>query len=105
MDYRNNEPARLWFRSERFFRCDGSWYMYTREGIMVGPYETRFDAEVDGGRLISRLRHTPNESAQRVIRDFLMDTGGALDYLNDPAFTSYAVEGISGLETPADASR
>lgn len=105
MDYRNNESPQLWFRSERFFRSDGHWYMFTREGIMVGPYVTRFDAEIDGGRLIARLRHTPNERTHNVIRDFLMDSGGAMDYRNDPAFTSYAVEGLNDRETPADASR
>lgn len=91
MEQRNNESPRLWFRSERFFRSDGVWYMHTREGIVVGPYSTRFDAEIDGGRLIAQLRNTPYERARSVIRNFVMDAGGVLDYVNDPAFTDYVV--------------
>ena len=49
---RNNEEQRVWFRSERVFFSNGSdWYFQTREGIDVGPYESQFEAEIEGGLL------------------------------------------------------
>ena len=47
MDYRKDEPPKTWFRSDRVFRADGQWFFHTREGIAVGPYKTRFEAEID----------------------------------------------------------
>ena len=32
-------------RSSRFEEREDGWYFRTREGIAVGPYATRFDAE------------------------------------------------------------
>ena len=86
---RCEEEARTWFRSDRFFRSNDNWYFHTREGTAVGPYRSRFDAEIDAGRLLALLRDTPDDQAQRVIRDFVMGSGGDLDIVNDPAFTSY----------------
>ncbi len=98
MGHRHNERPRTWFRSDRFFRSDETWYFHTREGISVGPYRTRFEAEVDAGLLLNALRDTPSEESHRTIRDFLLGTGGDLDYLNDPAFTAYVTrEGKGAL--------
>ena len=91
MEFRKNEDPRLWFRSERLFRCNGHWYFHTREGFAVGPYPSRVAAEVDSGLLIEKLRNTPVDQALVVIRDFIMGMGGELDYVNDPAFTGYLV--------------
>jgi hypothetical protein len=92
MHQRRNEPARTWFRSERFFRVNEQWYFHTREGMAVGPYRSRFEAEVDAGLLLALLKDTPPEQAHRVIRDFMMGSGGEFDYQNDPAFTGYVVQ-------------
>lgn len=92
MGNRRHETTKTWFRSDRFFRSDEKWYFHTREGICVGPYRTRFEAEVDAGMLLSILRDTPAEDTRRAIRNFLLGSGGDLDYLNDPAFTSYLTE-------------
>lgn len=92
MGNRRNEPQKTWFRSDRYFRSDDQWYFHTREGIAVGPYRTRFEAEADAGLLLSQLRDTPSEYALTAIRDFLMNSGGELDYVNDPAFTSYLTQ-------------
>lgn len=89
MTNRRNEPSRTWFRCDRYFRSDQQWYFHTREGITVGPYRTRFEAEVDASILLSQLRDAPAERSRQVIREFLMGSGGDLDYVNDPAFTSY----------------
>ena len=53
---RCEEEARTWFRSDRFFRSNDNWYFHTREGTAVGPYRSRFDAEIDAGRLLALLR-------------------------------------------------
>jgi hypothetical protein len=89
MHSRHGENPKLRFRSERYYRCNDGWYFFTREGIAVGPFRNRFEAEVDSGLLIALLKNTPPEAALRVIRDFLMASGGAIDLVNDPAFTSY----------------
>ena len=91
MELRKDEAPKLWFRSERFFRCNGRWYFHTREGFGVGPYENRLAAEIDAGILIDQLRQALPEQAVSVIRDFIMHTGGDLDYVNDPAFTAYLI--------------
>jgi hypothetical protein len=100
MANRQHESARTWFRSDRFFRSNEKWYFHTREGAQIGPYATRFDAEIDAGRLLALLRDTPEERSLRVIRDFVMGSGGDLDYRNDPAFTSYLTnEGNGALRS------
>lgn len=100
---RRNEAPKTWFRSERFFRSNENWYFHTREGIAVGPYRTRIEAEVDAGMLMALLRDTPLEQANRAIRDFVMVAdGGDFDYANDPAFTSYLTdEGSAALKSSA----
>lgn len=99
MTNRRHESVRTWFRSDRFYRSNDKWYFQTREGTQVGPYATRFEAEIDAGRLLALLRDTPEEHCARVIRDFVMGSGGELDYSNDPAFTNYVTnEGRSAFE-------
>lgn len=99
MANRRHEKSRTWFRSDRFFRSDGRWYFHTREGSAVGPYATRFDAEIDAGRLLALLRNNPDEHANRVIRDFIMGSGCDLDYTSDPAFTNYVTKEGRGALT------
>lgn len=102
MSNRRHERPKTWFRSDRFFRSNEQWYFHTREGTAIGPYRTRFEAEIDAGRLMALLRDTPEEHTLRAIRDFVMGSGGELDYTNDPAFTSYLThEGRSALGKPA----
>jgi hypothetical protein len=102
MEHRQNEEPKTWFRSERFFRSDDKWYFYTREGVTVGPYRTQFEAEVDAEMLMARLKGAPERLALSIIREFVMACDGDLDYVNDPAFTSYLTdEGASALSLKA----
>jgi hypothetical protein len=95
---RQSESPKLWFRCDRFYRCNERWYFYTREDIPVGPYNSRGEAEVDAALLVAVLKDTPHDRARRAIRDFLLRSGGDLDILNDPAFTSYLTsEGSTAL--------
>lgn len=102
MGNRRHERSKTWFRSDRFFRSNEKWYFHTREGSAVGPYGTRFEAEVDAGRLMALLRNSPEADSARLIRDFVMGSDGELDYVNDPAFTSYLThEGRRALNRTA----
>jgi hypothetical protein len=97
MHCRHRESPKTWFRCDRFYRCNDLWYFCTREGIAVGPYRHRAEAEADSASLVALLKDTTPEHARRVIRDFLMRTGGEIDLVNDPAFTSYVSEETDAL--------
>lgn len=75
MKCRQEENARIWFRSERVFASGNDWYFHTREGIDVGPYESQFEAEIEAGLVKELLRETSSDQvAIAVIRDFVLDS-------------------------------
>ena len=92
MEYRNDEPAKTWFRSERVFRSDGHWFFHTREGIAVGPYKTRFETEVDAGMLMTLLQDADPDRAKSIIREFMLYADTAPTDMIDSAFTDYLVD-------------
>jgi hypothetical protein len=92
MKSRQNEPPKLWFRSQRCYRTNGQWYFHTREGLSVGPYATLQDAEADATLLISQLRGTPIARTVAVVREFILNSGGEFDYVNDPTFSNYLID-------------
>ena len=98
---RTGEDEGVWYRSQRIFCSDGSWYFHTREGIDVGPFKCHFDAELEASMLINRLRDTPYEEIQQVIRAHSVEAQGSAGMLNSPAFTDYLVE-TGGVELLAD---
>jgi len=71
---RLGEQALRWFRRERVFASGGSWYFRTREGVDVGPYGSRFEAEVEADILIARLDHETSLPSLMVIRAFLLES-------------------------------
>jgi hypothetical protein len=90
MDGRRNETPKLWFRSERIFRSNGQWYFHTREGIDVGPFATRFAAEVEASILKNILKDEPEiQGARARIRQFMLDSEMAGQDLT--SFTDYVV--------------
>ena len=42
-------------RSARFLETEDGWFFRTREDIMLGPYQDKFDAELSASLLIARL--------------------------------------------------
>lgn len=36
---KTDSETKKWFRSSRFFKDEGHWFFYTREGTMEGPFE------------------------------------------------------------------
>lgn len=71
---RFGERALSWFRRERVFASGASWYFRTREGIDVGPYGSRFEAEVEADILIARLSHEQGAPSLMVIRTFMLES-------------------------------
>jgi len=91
MAYRKNEQPRTWFRSDRVFRSDGSFYFHTREGIDVGPFSTEFEAQVESSILKNILKDVPDRAAAvRTIREFLLDSSTSGTNLR--GFTDYVVK-------------
>ena len=63
----------MWFRAQRVFRSNGSWFFQTREGVDVEPYESKFEAEIEAGMLKELLRGD-GAAAMGVIREFVVDS-------------------------------
>jgi hypothetical protein len=51
MANRSGEPDKMRFRGSHVFPAHGKWYFNTREGIDVGPFDTRGEAEINSTRL------------------------------------------------------
>jgi hypothetical protein len=51
MDARQGEAPKMRFRGSHVFPAGGKWYFNTREGIDVGPFATRGEAEINSTRL------------------------------------------------------
>lgn len=49
---RNGEAGTVPSRSGRFLQKDNYWYYTTREGVDIGPFDSREDAEVGVGEFI-----------------------------------------------------
>jgi len=81
MPNRRDEEPKTWFRSKRVFRVDGEWFIHTREGIAVGPYNERFAADVDAEMLKSLLVGVEESEAHIIIRKFMQ--GGAHNLVED----------------------
>jgi hypothetical protein len=73
-DHRNGEAPTKHVRSERTIRVNDEWFITTREGIDVGPYATRDDAESAAADLATMLEHItdPETTRQFVIREFML---------------------------------
>ncbi len=76
LEVRAGEALSFWRRRERVFASAGHWYFRTREGIDVGPYRTRFEAEVEADLLKHRLQGVEPADARAVIRSFMMESVG-----------------------------
>jgi hypothetical protein len=89
--YDDKANRKVFFRSERIFRANGSWYFHTREDIDVGPFNTEFEAQVESSILKNILKDAKNrDHAIASIREFLLDarTSGT----NLSGFTDYLVK-------------
>ena len=69
------EQPRMWFRSERVYLLNqGAWYFRTREGVELGPYDSRFEAEIEAGLFRELIRSATDEEQKRsIFREFVLD--------------------------------
>src|SRR5262244_3809468 len=69
MASRAGEPDKMRFRGSHVFPAHGKWYFNTREGIDVGPFDTRSDAEINSTRLrLVLAKITDKDLARTVIQ-------------------------------------
>jgi len=91
MNYRKNEPPKTWFRSDRVFRSNGTYYFHTREGIDVGPFASEFEAQVESSILKNVLKDARTKAAAiSAIREFMLDARTSSSDLS--SFTDYLVK-------------
>ncbi len=74
LDVRAGEALSFWRRKERVFDSGGHWYFRTREGIDVGPYRTRFEAEVESEVLKQQLQDAAQDCSPEVVRAFMLES-------------------------------
>jgi len=98
MANRRNESPKTWFRSERVFRVDGEWFIHTREGIAVGPYQDKFAADVDAEVLKSLLVGTDEAEAVGIIQNFIGGGGKNLKHRMSESASPAEVANLLGDE-------
>ena len=68
---RRGEESKTWYRTDRIYENDGTWFFATREKIDVGPYTSLNEAEIDVQVLIASLKSIKSEEeAIQVIHEF-----------------------------------
>ena len=72
MTTRKGESPRTWFRSDRVFRAGGEWFFHTREGVALGPYEKRSEANADAERLTAILAEASAQEARDIVMAFVL---------------------------------
>jgi hypothetical protein len=71
MRRKGESSSRPHVRTDRFTLANDAWYFTTREGMDVGPFESRAEAEKGCERLLPRLQGLSFESARTVTREFI----------------------------------
>lgn len=65
---RNGEQGNVPDRSARFLEKSGYWYYQTREGVDIGPFDSRADAEIGVGEFIDFICASAPEAAKVIER-------------------------------------
>jgi hypothetical protein len=63
---RKNENIEIPTRSDRIFEQDNYWYFRTREGMDIGPFDTRGDASIGAKGFISFIEESQPDVVNRV---------------------------------------
>ena len=63
-DNRNGENGNIPDRSGRFVEKSGYWYYMTREGVDIGPFDSRADAEIGVGEFIDFICASAPDAAK-----------------------------------------
>jgi hypothetical protein len=68
---RKGEPKKVWFRTGRIFSVGNAFFVATREGVDVGPYNSEHEAIRDSKRLSKFLAQNDGSiSAAQLIHEF-----------------------------------
>ena len=74
-NHKNDGPADHHFRSDRCIAINGRWYVATGEGINVGPFATKANAESAAQKIGQLLLDVDDpEVALTFVREFLRRT-------------------------------
>lgn len=65
------DQNKAWFRSQRCFAIGNEWYVATREGVNVGPFKSRKEADASINRYILdvRVHKVASGSANKVAKN------------------------------------
>lgn len=66
---RRGEDTTLHTRSDRFFQKDGSWYYITREGVDMGPYHDKAEAQLALAYFVERTQWPDPRELRRYLQD------------------------------------
>ena len=69
---RIGETGAVPVRTDRLFREQGYWYYSTREGMNIGPFDQKTDAEQGAAEFIEYVSSTEPEIISR-ITDYVSD--------------------------------
>ena len=73
MPSRSGEPDTVRFRGSHVFPARGKYFFNTREGIDVGPFDNRADAQINSTRLRLILGGITNPQLARTVVARYMD--------------------------------
>ncbi|MCZ6642327.1 MAG: DUF6316 family protein, partial [Gammaproteobacteria bacterium] len=87
-------------RTQRYFETDEGWFLRTREGIPVGPYQTAFDVEIAASLLSPQLAQADKASEvistiQAFIRDPVKGPPRALQTIKRTQVNAKAATGMN----------
>lgn len=66
LQIRAGEELREWPRKKRVFQLDSLWFISTREGIDVGPYESSAAADREAAQLIDLIASLKGIESRRI---------------------------------------
>jgi len=55
-------------RQSRFFKKDDLWYFSTREGIDIGPFDSKEEASEGASVYLDFISSEPNKTAEEFVR-------------------------------------
>ena len=67
---RQGESAKHWSRSSRYFSVGGVWFFTTREGIDVGPFESKKEAVAHCRSLVKSLGDKSDRQAFQLVFEY-----------------------------------
>jgi hypothetical protein len=67
--HRSGEQGNIPTRNDRYFQQQSYWYYTTREGVNIGPFDSKSDAEVGATDFIDYV-HNAGHSTLKVLEQY-----------------------------------